>query len=410
MDRSLSHAVVLLTALLLVCCGPDLPPDHELAALARISRPLTGPGSKVTFYNFPNQKSATDPDSWGAVLLDIERHLPAQYGTTYQDKDKQTHGHETTHGINAHLRNYHNKTGVKANAFYVLQDRAFIIPEPKIGKSQAAAYVPQALRGFRFSTYVTGQTAWENEPLYLFDEWVAYVNGGKVGINRFQTGKWSGAPGSIYGVVDGALEFTVYATALVMAVEKGHSAYLPQHPQFKEFFAWYLVQAMDTFRVGNAIPPFKLGSQQKQYGTLMGSAGASIRGFVTKLYGSAFCDRVFKGTPLPPPKKDSGTVKKDGPKKDGPKKDSSKKDSSKKKKDSKAGAPIKDAATPPGGDHAGQESIQGGCNAAKGGPAPSLAALAWVFIFWAALGRRRPGISGSSCTAEGRWPRPWPRP
>jgi len=285
----------LLIATLANACGPaDAPP----VSVAETSQPVS-----VNFYKFPAQKSASDPGSWGTVLLDIERHLPAQYGKTYQDSNKETHAHETSHGIHAHLRNYHNNTGKKANAFYLLQDRAFITPEPKIKKSHAAKFIPPALRGFRYSTYVTGQSAWDNEPLYLFDEWVAYVNGGKVGIHRHKSGLYKTQGGWKTGVVDGALEFTGYGIGLVMAIEQGDHGYLPGHPQFRQFFAWLLVEAMDTYRTGNQIPAFQMSSQQAMYSKLNGPEGASLRAFVKKLYGQAFSDRVFKGTKLPPPPK-----------------------------------------------------------------------------------------------------------
>ena len=217
--------ITLLTALAAASCGPADAPTGWAPSVAVAVQPVT-----VNFYKFSDQKSASDPGNWGALLLDIERHLPSKYGTTYQDSNKETHGHETTHGINSHLRNYHNKTGAKANGFYLLKDRAFIIPEPKIKKSHAASYIPSSLRGFRYSTYVSGQSAWDNEPLYLFDEWVAYINGGKVGVARHKAGLYKTQGGWTTGVVDGALEFTPYAIGLVMAVEKGDPSYLPSRP------------------------------------------------------------------------------------------------------------------------------------------------------------------------------------
>ena len=44
--------------------------------------------------------------TWGGALTDIADHLPAQYGDQYWDADAITAGHETSHGIHAHLRNY----------------------------------------------------------------------------------------------------------------------------------------------------------------------------------------------------------------------------------------------------------------------------------------------------------------
>lgn len=256
------------------------------------------PGSQLAFQSYPVQKSASDPGNWGSVLLDIEKHLPSSYGTQYQDSDKQTHGHETTHGINSDIRNYHNKTGKKANGFYLLESRAVVLVEPGILKNKVAAFVPSALRGFRFPTYITGQTAWDDTPTYVFDEWIAYINGSTVGVNRYEEGKWSGTPGTTYGVVDGALEFSIYAIALARAVHQLDPQYVQTYPQFDEFVAFNLVRAMDVFRQGDKIPPFQIGSQKTLFAALMSAAGAPLRDFVAQRWSQAFADRVFLGTPM----------------------------------------------------------------------------------------------------------------
>lgn len=256
------------------------------------------PGSQLIFQTYGVQKSASDPGNWGSVLLDIEQHLPASYGTQYQDPDKQTHGHETTHGINSDIRNYHNNTGKKANGFYLLEDRAVVLVEPGILKNKVAGFVPAALQGFRYGTYITGQTAWDDTPTYVFDEWVAYINGSTVGVNRYEEGKWSGTPGTIYGVVDGALEFSIYAIALARAVHQLDPSYVQTYPQFDEFVAFNLVRAMDVYRKGDKIPPFQIDSQRTLYAALMSAAGAPIRDFVVQRWGQAFADRVFVGTPM----------------------------------------------------------------------------------------------------------------
>ena len=132
-----------------------------------------GPGSQVTWLAYAKQKSYTDPGDMGAVLMDIETHLPSSYGTQYQDADRITWGHETTHGINSELRNNYNKTGKTANGFYCLESQGAIIEEPNLRKSQVAAFVPQVLRGSRFELYINGMSDWDDTPTYIFDEWTA---------------------------------------------------------------------------------------------------------------------------------------------------------------------------------------------------------------------------------------------
>ena len=139
MHKSLTFT---LAALLLSACIGDIgvapePPDGQASpelseGIEYAPATTSGPGSGVQFTSFPKQKNISDPGTWGSVLYDIESHLPTSYGSTYRDNDRVTWGHETTHGINSHLRNYFNKTGKKANGFYVLNGQGVIIPEPNM--------------------------------------------------------------------------------------------------------------------------------------------------------------------------------------------------------------------------------------------------------------------------------------
>ena len=91
--------------------------------------PMRSPGDGVLWTNFLPQKSKTDP-LWGEFLTDLETHLPAQYGTKFQSEDRVIHAHETTHGINAHLRNLLAGNDRCLPGFYVGANRAALIQEP----------------------------------------------------------------------------------------------------------------------------------------------------------------------------------------------------------------------------------------------------------------------------------------
>jgi hypothetical protein len=268
--------------------------DEERAPFGAYS----GPGSKVEFKSFPGQKDAQDPGTWGPLLTEIERHLPASYGTTYRDADPVTHGHETTHGIDAELQNNHAPTdGKRYEAMYVLEDRAVFVEQPKLRKAQVAPYVPQALRGSRFDLYITGQTAFDDEPLYIWEEWVAYTNGGSVGVELMQLGKWT--QGS-RDAVAGPLELSIYAIALARAVEQHDANYFATNKQFREFLAWNLWRAMKVFHVGKRHKDFQFTSQKKLYDALLSPDGKPIRDFVRKLYGADFAFAVFYNVSLDP--------------------------------------------------------------------------------------------------------------
>jgi len=250
------------------------------------------PGDNVDWYTFAASKTLSD-GSWGPALTDIENHLPSKYGTTYRDSDKITHGHETSHGIHADLRNYHNKTGKRANAFYVLNDKAALVIEPNMRKSAVAAHVPATLRGSRYSLYITGQTAWDDTPLYVWDEWNAYVNGGAVGTDLVKRGMWK------YGWrdgVNGQLEFAVYAVAVAMAVQKTDPTYLTSNEQFREFLAWNLRRTMSIYREGAVMKDFAWKDQDAYYDRMKTSADAEVwRTFVKNFFGEAFYKEVMLG-------------------------------------------------------------------------------------------------------------------
>jgi hypothetical protein len=254
------------------------------------------PGDGLIFLSFPVQNTRTQAPA-NTVLADIVGHLPASYGNTYYDSDVVTWGHETTHGINSHLRNNFNTTGRKANGFYVTGDQGVMLAEPAIRKSAMIPFVPTSLRGSRFATYVTGQTDWDDRPTYIFDEWVAYTNGSAVGVDLAKQGRWT------YGwrdAVMGTLEFTVYAIAIEMAVATANPQYLQQNPQFAEFVAWNARRAMQLFREGARITSFAYSVQDAYYAKLKTSPDARAwRDFVVAQYGSAFAAEVFEIAPAP---------------------------------------------------------------------------------------------------------------
>lgn len=271
-----------------VACAPKI---GERAANAL-------PGAALTLISFPVQKVSNEA-GLGAVLNDIEAHLPANYGRQYRDADRVTHGHETSHGIHAHLRNHHNNTGQRANAFYLLEDKAALVVEPPIRKAQVAPFIPARLRGSRYATYVTGQAAWDDRPLYLWDEWCAYVNGSAVAIDLFRAGQWSFGSRD---AVAGTLEFTVYALAVGMAVERLAPAYFEQNLQFREFLAAHTLRAMTLYRAGATMAPFARADQEALARALEESPEAEpIRAFAFRTFGEAWARHALFGAALPEP-------------------------------------------------------------------------------------------------------------
>jgi hypothetical protein len=248
------------------------------------------PGDGLVFLDFPAQRPP-DPRAAGDVLQDIVQHLPTSYGDQYYFDEPITWAHETTHGINSELRNYHNNTGKRANGFYVLANRGVILVEPDLRKSDANMYVPQKLRGFRYETYMSGQQAWDDTPTYIFDEWVAYTNGGAVGVALVEKGLFGNEwQDGVYG----QLEFVVYSMALGMAVEAKDPDYFQTYPQFREFLAWNTRRAMEVFRKGRVMTQFQYDVQDTYFETLRSDPSAqAMRDFISRTWGEAFLAEIL---------------------------------------------------------------------------------------------------------------------
>lgn len=131
------------------------------------------------------------------LVRDVESHLSlASYNYFRGDTDTTTI-HECSHGINADLRNKFYP-GKRENCFYLLNDEYAHFPEPNWRKREVIPYIPDEYRrGTLYSTYVSGSN-WDDRPLYLWDEWTAYVNGAMTGAsysitNAITFGYYAGA-------------------------------------------------------------------------------------------------------------------------------------------------------------------------------------------------------------------------
>lgn len=183
--------------------------------------------------NWPKVRAVDS--SLGRVLGDIESHMPA--GHIYKDSDKITWGHETTHGINANIRNKNFQSGRRVNGFYCLEDRGAVIVEPPTTIRAVAAQVPRSLRGGVYQLYMVSQAgSWNDTPLYIFDEWVAYTNGSEV---RKDLQIQTRAETVLY-----MMEFNVYAITLAKVVkEKGGY----DDTQFKAFMMWNIERSVRIY-------------------------------------------------------------------------------------------------------------------------------------------------------------------
>jgi len=163
----------------------------------------------------------------GPVVTDVESHLVA--GHPYRDADRITWVHEGTHGIAGQLRNKYQQPG-----FYLLENRAILMREPATTLAAVAATVPLSLRGEVYNLYlIQAQQWWQNEPTYVFDEWVAYANGSDARAQLKITSRGE--------AVQYAVEFIPYALCVPKAARS-------QNPQMKAFIRWHIERTLALYR------------------------------------------------------------------------------------------------------------------------------------------------------------------
>jgi hypothetical protein len=219
----------------------------------------------------------------GTVYGDVLSHSQE---TPFGDRaGRATNVHETAHGIHAYLR---NKSGSGVNAFYGLEGRGIIIEEPKIRKSYVNKFVPQNLRSYRYALYLDGQKEWDDSPLYICDEWNAYVLGGKCNVDDVQNGRYKGAWSD---GVSGCLDFSIYSIALSMAIQKGDPSYWENNKQFRSFMIWNLREAYKTYMLGRRMEQFKWDKQDALLKEFLTSASAELmRKFVRENFDGIWLD------------------------------------------------------------------------------------------------------------------------
>jgi hypothetical protein len=202
--------------------------------------------------HFPEQNRRSD-HNWSPALTDIARHLPAgaEYDEAYrrftQDFDLVTAGHEWTHFLNAYL------CQTDKTAYYLMDNRYTTLAVPKKLRGHLAE-VPDCLRGKLYELYfVTARDNAKIDPLYLFNEWVAYTNDVTVALDQLARGKILDPfmPNATQPLTAGnALEFTYYGCAVGMAVQKYDPEYYagPAGQQLRAFIAFNALRSLDVYQ------------------------------------------------------------------------------------------------------------------------------------------------------------------
>lgn len=171
-------------------------------------------------YNPPNAHN-------GDLLDDIVSRCTREEVNLGYSSDKLAFCHELTHQLNNSLR---NKKGRGYNCAYVGKGKYVTLKEPNVTLSQVAKNIPREHReNHTYQLYlVQQQQYWNNQPLYILDEWSAYVN----------TVEYAKQIGREYQGSDKfSIEFLVYTYFLVKTIEENDPNY-QDLGKLKEFYNW----------------------------------------------------------------------------------------------------------------------------------------------------------------------------
>ncbi len=206
--------------------------------------------------------SVTDKGLYGEIINRCKK--------PFWDKPISTSAHETIHMLHAEQR---NKEGGRIQCLYVVPDKLFKIREGQFTKDKVAEFIPKCFHSSRYNLYIKGSEAWNNRPLYIYDEWVAYIYGG------FVANEHEDVMGNVTGVAYGALEFAIFSVALCMAAEKYDPDLLDNENQLKLFTKYNLEKTEDLFYKTRII--FPLESMEKTYDDLLyNQETESIRSYI----------------------------------------------------------------------------------------------------------------------------------
>ncbi len=144
---------------------------------------LSGP---VTPFGPPEPKFLHfDPagaDDSGGRLEDTLSRLTAKSKSVVMtpDKfgppDKPNQCHEATHFLNSQLRCANDPQFPNDNAVYIDHGRYLLFEEPKVTLTQVFTYLDSDTTS-HLSDVMETRGQWDKEPLYILDEWSAYING-----------------------------------------------------------------------------------------------------------------------------------------------------------------------------------------------------------------------------------------
>lgn len=261
----------------------------------------------VLISNIFSQSKASDSNiythnEYGINFISIPKYRQYEGDTVYSDvlshSEHEPHGdkdgrytnvHETAHGIHNILRNKFKPLFNKSiNALYCLNGKCVIIEDPNIKIRHVHKYIPLVLRSSRYKLYLIDQLQyWDDVPTYLLDEWNCYILGAECAINDSN----NNINLEKTNAVSGALEFSLYCTAMCMAIKDNDPEFWNNNDQFRSFMKYNLIRSERVFGAGVRVPEFINKEQDRLQNALLNHEDAEpIREFLKLEFDGIFVD------------------------------------------------------------------------------------------------------------------------
>lgn len=148
---------------------------------------------------------------------------PHRFRDPTDPTDLVTWTHELSHGASNQVWNKKGKHGI-----YLLDGKGVILSHPDITMEQVALAIPVEKRGKIYKLYLVDQRRWWNDsPIYICDEWVAYTHGA---IAHKQMG-WKDRRKDTY---QSARELEVYVREMLKVIKQRDPDY-PEMAELQQF-------------------------------------------------------------------------------------------------------------------------------------------------------------------------------
>ncbi len=141
--------------------------------------------------------------------------------------------------------------------------------------------------------YFFDNSSFEDTPLYIWDEWVAYYYGAKVAIAELQTNQAPRVDPTFDGSIDGLGEFIGYGVAVAVAGESD----VEHDEQFKEFLKLFIVRSVDLINQAQSYQRFDLDNSRRYIQALANPQEPKAQKMVQMLdqwYGAGWSRSVFR--------------------------------------------------------------------------------------------------------------------